>query len=44
MALEYAVGQRFPDVGLTDDRGSLVSIADVAGSRPLFLAFYRGPW
>ena len=44
MALEYEVGQKFPDVSLTDDSGNPVSIAEVAERRPLFLAFYRGPW
>jgi len=44
MALEYDIGQKFPTTGLVDDRGQEVSVADVAGGRPLVLAFYRGPW
>lgn len=44
MALEYAVGQKFPDLSLTDDCGNQLSIAEVAGRQPLFLAFFRGPW
>ena len=44
MALRYDVGDRFPSITLTDDRGQPVSIEEVAGGRPLVLAFYRGPW
>lgn len=44
MALEYQVGQKFPSIDLVDDRGQAVTVADVAGGRPLILAFYRGPW
>ena len=42
--LRYAVGQKFPAATLVDDRGAEVSIEEVAGNRPLVLAFYRGPW
>ncbi len=44
MPLKYEVGQKFPDLSLTDDRGNVMSIAEVAERQPLFLAFYRGPW
>ena len=44
MPLKYEVGQKFPSATLTDDRGNHVSIEEVAGKRPLFLAFFRGPW
>lgn len=44
MALKYEVGQKFPSTKLVDDRGEAVSVADVAGGRPLIVAFYRGPW
>ena len=44
MALKYDVGQKFPSMTLLDDGEHEVSIAEVAGGRPLILAFYRGPW
>ncbi len=44
MALRYEVGQKFPSMTLVDDRENTVSIEEVAGGRPLVLAFYRGPW
>ena len=44
MPLCYQVGQKFPSIPLLDDRGEEVSIEQVAGGRPLVLAFYRGPW
>ena len=44
MALRYEVGQKFPSTSLADDRESSVTIAELAGGRPLILAFYRGPW
>ncbi len=44
MALKYEVGQKFPSTSLVDDRESSVSIEEVAGGRPLILAFFRGPW
>ena len=44
MPLRYDVGQKFPSLSLVDDRGNEVSIEEVAGGRPLILAFYRGPW
>jgi len=31
-------------VTMIDDRGNPRSITEVADGRPLFLAFYRGPW
>lgn len=44
MPLRYEIGQKFPSIGLVDDREREVSIAEVAEGRPLILAFYRGPW
>ena len=44
MPLNLDVGDRFPDVSLTDDSGTEISISAVANRRPLFLAFFRGPW
>lgn len=44
MALRYDVHQKFPSVGLVDDREREVSIEEVAAGQPLILAFYRGPW
>ncbi len=44
MPLQYDVGQKFPDHNLSDHTGNIVSIADLAGRLPLFVAFYRGPW
>ena len=44
MPLQYEVGQKFPSLTLTDDRGKEVSIEEVAKGQPLILAFYRGPW
>ena len=44
MALRYEVGQKFPSISLLDDRESPVTIEELAGGRPLILAFYRGPW
>lgn len=44
MPLNLAVGDQFPDVTLIDDTDASISIADVANGRPLFLAFFRGPW
>ena len=44
MALKYAVGQKFPSATVLDESGSAVAIEDVAGGRPMILAFFRGPW
>ncbi|MEL6980879.1 MAG: hypothetical protein AAFO29_00490 [Actinomycetota bacterium] len=44
MPLNIDVGDRFPDLTMVDDRGQARSIAEVADGRPLFLAFFRGPW
>ena len=44
MPLQLDVGDRFPDVTMLDDRSQPRSIAEVADGRPLFLAFFRGPW
>ncbi len=44
MPLRYEVGQKFPSQSLIDDREQEVSIEEVAGGRPLILAFFRGPW
>jgi peroxiredoxin len=44
MPLKLEVGDTFPSLSLTSDRGQSVSIAELADGRPLILAFYRGPW
>ncbi|MFT7597246.1 MAG: peroxiredoxin [Acidimicrobiales bacterium] len=44
MPLNLQVGDIFPDVTLTNDRGQAISIGEVAQGQPLFLAFFRGPW
>ena len=44
MSLNLTVGDRFPDVTMTDDRGNDRSVSEVANGQPLFLAFFRGPW
>lgn len=44
MPLNRDVGDVFPDVTLVDDRGDETTVAAVAARRPLFLAFFRGPW
>lgn len=44
MALNLAVGDTFPDIRRLDDRGDETSISELAQGRPLFLAFFRGPW
>lgn len=44
MPLNLEVGDRFPDVTMIDDRAQSRSISEVADGRPLFLAFFRGPW
>jgi len=44
MPLKYQVGQQFPSLSLIDDREKEVSISELAGSQPLILSFYRGPW
>ena len=44
MPLNLDVGDHFPDVTLIDDTDTPISIAEVANGRPLFLAFFRGPW
>ena len=44
MALKYETGQTFPSLSLLDDQARAVSIAELAGGRPLILAFFRGPW
>ena len=44
MPLNLNVGDRFPDVTMTDDRGQVRPISDVVDGQPLFLAFFRGPW
>ncbi len=44
MALRYEVGQKFPSLSLLDDRERSVAIEELAGGRPLILAFFRGPW
>ena len=44
MPLNLNVGDHFPDHTMTDDSGTTVSVSEIAGGRPLFLAFFRGPW
>jgi peroxiredoxin len=44
MPLVLSVGDRFPDVTMVDDRNDARSLSEVADGRPLFLAFFRGPW
>jgi peroxiredoxin len=44
MPLNLDVGDAFPDVAMLDDTGNEISISRVANRRPLFLAFFRGPW
>ena len=44
MPLNLSEGDRFPDVTMLDHDGEPKSISEVAGGRPLFLAFFRGPW
>ena len=44
MSLRLQVGQPFPNQRLVDDRDREVSLEEVADSKPLILAFYRGPW
>ena len=44
MALNLGIGDRFPDMTRRDDRDQDVSISELAQGRPLFLAFFRGPW
>ncbi len=44
MPLNLNVGDTFPDQAMIDDTGASVSISEIAGGRPLFLAFFRGPW
>jgi len=44
MPLNLTVGDQFPDVTTTDDRGNARSISEIANGQPLFLAFFRGPW
>ena len=44
MPLKYEVGDKFPDVSLINDFEESTTIARVAQSQPLILAFYRGPW
>ena len=44
MALRYEVGQKFPNVSLSDERGAGITIEALAAGKPLILAFFRGPW
>jgi len=44
MALNLSVGDPFPDVTVLDHDGNSTTLSELAGGRPLFLAFYRGPW
>ena len=44
MPLNLTVGDPFPDITLSDDRGRPLSIRDATKGQPLFLAFFRGPW
>ena len=42
--LKLKIGDTFPSLSLTSDRGQSISIAKIADGRPLMLTFYRGPW
>lgn len=44
MALNLSVGDAFPDVTMLDHDGNPKTISEIGGGRPLFVAFYRGPW
>ena len=44
MPLNLGEGDHFPDVTMPDHDANPTTIADVAGGRALFLAFFRGPW
>lgn len=44
MPLNVDVGAQFPDVTMLDHDAKATTISEVAGGRPLFLAFFRGPW
>ena len=44
MSLKLSEGDGFPDFTMTDHDGNQTTISKVAHRRPLFLAFYRGPW
>ena len=43
MALRFDIGDTFPDMTRTDDRGNAVSIRELANGQPLFLAFFMLP-
>ena len=44
MPLNLGAGDRFPDVTMPDHDGRATAISAVGDGRPLFLAFFRGPW
>ena len=44
MPLRFDLGDTFPDMVRTDDRGNEISLRELANGQPLFLAFFRGPW
>ena len=44
MPLNVSAGDHFPDVTMLDHDANPTTISELAGGRPLFLAFYRGPW
>jgi peroxiredoxin len=42
--MNQTVGQRFPDVELSDQDGRLVRLSQIAEKFPLIVSFYRGYW
>ena len=44
MALKLDIGDRFPDVELTDEREHKRSLSSIADGQPTILALFRGPW
>ncbi len=44
MALVLKPGDAFPDIALPDHTGTVAPLSEVAGGKPLLLAFYRGHW
>ena len=44
MPLNIGEGDSFPDVSMLDHDGESRSISEIARGKPLFLAFFRGPW
>jgi peroxiredoxin len=44
MHSDLAVGKRFPDLTLPDQRQQLITLSELASGFPLILSFYRGYW